>query len=74
MDTRLSSFLSAFARNLVCEAVDQLRYPCCFNEFVEDLQGHEDKLITTRNSVDDYVKHAKKQAMKNQAQATFHTA
>ena len=58
-------FASSISRDLVCGAVDELRYPCCFNNFVEDLQRKEDKLITTRNSVNERVKHAKKQAIKN---------
>ncbi|XP_057440927.1 uncharacterized protein LOC130732926 isoform X3 [Lotus japonicus] len=60
----LSCFASAFGKDLVCGAVDELCYPCCFNNFVEDLQHKENKLITTINSVDDRAKHAKKQAMK----------
>ncbi|XP_061364414.1 probable disease resistance protein At4g27220 [Gastrolobium bilobum] len=61
----LSCIASAIGRYLVCRAVDQLSYPCCFNNFVEELQKQEDKLTTTIDSVEDLVKHANKQAIKN---------
>ncbi|MED6148086.1 hypothetical protein PIB30_049942 [Stylosanthes scabra] len=60
-----TGFASSVARDLVCGAVDELSYPCCFNNFVDGLQQKEDKLIRTRNSVKNRVKHAKKQAIKN---------
>ncbi|MED6215963.1 hypothetical protein PIB30_003166 [Stylosanthes scabra] len=60
-----TGFASSVARDLVCGAVDELSYPCCFNNFVDGLQQKEDKLIRTRNSVKNRVKHSKKQAIKN---------
>ncbi|XP_057441928.1 uncharacterized protein LOC130733703 isoform X2 [Lotus japonicus] len=57
-------FASSISRDLVCGAVDQLRYPCCFNNFVEDLAKEEGNLITTRDSVQDRVARAKKQTRK----------
>ncbi|KAJ1415552.1 P-loop containing nucleoside triphosphate hydrolase [Sesbania bispinosa] len=60
----LFGFASSISRDLVCGAVDQLRYPCCFNNFVEDLAKEKANLVTTRDSVQDRVAHAKKQTRK----------
>ncbi|XP_057726457.1 putative disease resistance protein RGA3 isoform X1 [Arachis stenosperma] len=61
----ISGFASSISRDLVVGTTNQLRYPCCFNDFIEDLEQEEEKLITTRNSVEDRVKHARKQVIKN---------
>nr|KYP73533.1 Disease resistance protein At4g27190 family [Cajanus cajan] len=57
----LCGFASSVARDLVVGAIIQLRYPCCFNNFVKELAKEEDNLIATRHSVEDRIAHAKKQ-------------
>lgn len=44
-------------------AVNELRYPCCFNNLVKDLQIEKDKVVETRNSVQRRIEHAKKQTI-----------
>ncbi|XP_061361146.1 uncharacterized protein LOC133305048 isoform X2 [Gastrolobium bilobum] len=60
-----TSSVSDFGKDLLRRAVNEIRYPCCFNNFVEDLRKKEDNLISTRNSVEDRAKHVTKQAMKS---------
>ncbi|RDX63327.1 Disease resistance protein, partial [Mucuna pruriens] len=60
----LSGFASSIARDLVCGAANQLRYPCCFNNFVEELAKEEGNLIAARDSVQNRVTRAKKQTRK----------
>ncbi|KAE9615771.1 putative winged helix-turn-helix DNA-binding domain, leucine-rich repeat domain, L [Lupinus albus] len=60
----INGFASSITRDLVCGAVDELRYPCCFTIFVADLQEEEDKFVETRNSVQERVDHANKQTKK----------
>ncbi|XP_027329664.1 probable disease resistance protein At1g61300 [Abrus precatorius] len=57
-------FLSAISRDLVCLVVNQLRYPCCFNKFVAELEKEEGNLIATRNTVQNGVARAEKEARK----------
>ncbi|KAK7299863.1 hypothetical protein RJT34_10691 [Clitoria ternatea] len=59
-----TGFLSSISTELVKTIVKELRYPCCFNNFVEDLKKEEGNLIATRDSVQDRVKHAKEQTRK----------
>ncbi|XP_027368624.1 probable disease resistance protein At1g61180 [Abrus precatorius] len=61
----LWGFLSAISRDLVRGVVNQLRYPYCFNKFVDELEKEEGNLIATRNTVQDRVAHAQKQAKKS---------
>ncbi|XP_022633301.1 uncharacterized protein LOC106753628 isoform X2 [Vigna radiata var. radiata] len=60
----LFGFASSVSRDLVCGALNQLRYPCCFKNFVKRLQEEESNLIITRDSVQKFVTHGKKQARK----------
>jgi len=60
----VSGFASSVTRDLVCGAVKELRYPCCFNNLVEDLQNENDKFVETRNSVQERIDDAKKQTKK----------
>ncbi|XP_020224411.1 uncharacterized protein LOC109806427 [Cajanus cajan] len=60
----LYGFASSISKDLLCGAVNQLRYPCCFNNFVEQLAKEEGNLIATRDSVQNRVAHAKKQTRK----------
>ncbi|XP_045829778.1 uncharacterized protein LOC123921330 isoform X1 [Trifolium pratense] len=55
---------SAVSRDLVCGVIGQLRYPCCFNKFVQDLAKEEGNLAATRDGVQDRVTQAKKQTRK----------
>lgn len=57
----LNGFASSISRDLVHGVVNQLRYPCCFKNFVEDLAKEEGNLVATRDSVQDRVTRAKKQ-------------
>ncbi|XP_068462019.1 uncharacterized protein [Phaseolus vulgaris] len=57
-------FASSVSRDLVCGALNQLRYPCCFNNFVKKLEEEEGDLIVTRDSVQIFVTNAKKQTRK----------
>jgi len=57
-------FASSVSRDLVCGALNQLRYPCCFNNFVKKLEEEEGDLIVTRDSVQKFVTNAKKQTRK----------
>ncbi|XP_027368625.1 probable disease resistance protein At4g27220, partial [Abrus precatorius] len=61
----LLGFLSSISRDLACGVVNQLRYPCCFNKFVDELEKEEGNLIATRNTVQDRGAHAQKQARKS---------
>lgn len=60
----VSGFASSVTRDLVCGAVKELRYPCCFNNLVEDLQNENDRFVETRNSVQERIDDAKKQTKK----------
>ncbi|XP_027342696.1 probable disease resistance protein At4g27220 [Abrus precatorius] len=60
----LWGFLSSISRDLTCGVVNQLRYPCCFNKFVDELEKEGDNLIAIRNTVQDRKAHAQKQARK----------
>ena len=60
----LLGFASSVSRDLVCGALNQLRYPCCFNNFVKKLEQEEGDLIVTRDSVQKFVAHAKRQTRK----------
>jgi len=60
----LLGFASSVSRDLVCGALNQLRYPCCFNNFVKKLEEEEGNLIVTRDSVQKFVTNAKKQTRK----------
>ncbi|RDX84203.1 hypothetical protein CR513_34790, partial [Mucuna pruriens] len=53
-----------FLSDLVCRAVNQLRYSCCLNRFVEELAKEESSLTATRNGVEGRAAHAKKQTRK----------
>jgi len=57
----LLSFASSSARDLVIVALNQLRYPCCFDNFVKKLEQEERNLIVTRDSVQKFVVHTKRQ-------------
>jgi len=63
MDT-VFYLLASILKDLVCEAVNQLHYSFCFNNFVKELEKEEDKFIKTRKSVEDCVTHARKQTLK----------
>ncbi|XP_022633328.1 uncharacterized protein LOC106753593, partial [Vigna radiata var. radiata] len=60
----LYGFASSVSRDLVCRALNQLRYPCCFKNFVKKLEEEESHLIITKDSVQKFVTHNKKQARK----------
>ncbi|WVZ09161.1 hypothetical protein V8G54_013691 [Vigna mungo] len=60
----LLGFASSVSRDLVCGALNQLRYPCCFKNFVKGLEEEESNLIITKDSVQKFVTHNKKQARK----------
>ena len=60
----LVGFASSVARDLVCGALNQLRYPCCFNNFVKKLEQEKDDLIVTRDSVQKFVTQTKRQERK----------
>ncbi|XP_052724995.1 uncharacterized protein LOC108335483 isoform X3 [Vigna angularis] len=60
----LCGFASSVSRDLVCGALNQLRYPCCFKNFVKRLEEEESNLIITKDSVQKFVTHNKKQARK----------
>ncbi|XP_052725035.1 uncharacterized protein LOC128194188 isoform X2 [Vigna angularis] len=60
----LFGFASSVSRDLVCGALNQLRYPCCFKNFVKRLEEEESNLIITKDSVQKFVTHNKKQARK----------
>lgn len=57
----LYGFASSISRDLVCGAINQLRYPCCFNNLIEELEKEEGNLIVTRNDVQKFVAHANNQ-------------
>jgi len=60
----LLGVVTSVASDLVSGALNQLRYPCCFNNFVKQLEGEEGNLIATRDSVQTFVAHAKRQTRK----------
>ncbi|ESW25042.1 hypothetical protein PHAVU_003G002600 [Phaseolus vulgaris] len=60
----LLGFASSVSRDLVCGALNQLRYPCDFNNFVKKLEEEERDLIVTKDSVQKFVTNAKKQTRK----------
>ncbi|XP_068462050.1 probable disease resistance protein At1g61190 isoform X2 [Phaseolus vulgaris] len=60
----LLGFASSVSRDLVCGALNQLRYPCCFNNFIKKLEQEEGDLIVTRDSVQTFVAHAERQTRK----------
>ncbi|XP_022633937.1 uncharacterized protein LOC111241237 [Vigna radiata var. radiata] len=60
----LLGFASSVSRDLVCGALNQLRYPCGFKNFVKRLEEEESNLIITKDSVQKFVTHNKKQARK----------
>ncbi|XP_052725032.1 uncharacterized protein LOC108334994 isoform X2 [Vigna angularis] len=60
----LLGFASSVSRDLVCGALNQLRYPCCFKNFVKRLEEEESNLIITKDSVQKFVTDNKKQARK----------
>ncbi|KAK7299884.1 hypothetical protein RJT34_10712 [Clitoria ternatea] len=60
----VTGLLSSISTELVKTIVKELRYPCCFNNFLEDLKKEEGNLIATTDSVQDRVKHAKEQTRK----------
>ncbi|XP_052725030.1 uncharacterized protein LOC108334989 isoform X5 [Vigna angularis] len=60
----LFGFASSVSRDLVCGALNQLRYPCCSKNFVKRLEEEESNLIITKDSVQKFVTHNKKQARK----------
>nr|XP_007153055.1 hypothetical protein PHAVU_003G002800g [Phaseolus vulgaris]ESW25049.1 hypothetical protein PHAVU_003G002800g [Phaseolus vulgaris] len=60
----LLGFASSVSRDLVCGTLNQLRYPCCFNNFVKKLEEEEGDLIVTKDSVQKFVTNAKKQTRK----------
>ncbi|XP_052726035.1 probable disease resistance protein At4g27220 [Vigna angularis] len=53
-------FASSVSRDLVCGALNQLRYLRSFNNFVKKLEQEEGDLIVTRDDVQKYVEHAKR--------------
>ncbi|WVZ23460.1 hypothetical protein V8G54_002004 [Vigna mungo] len=57
-------FASSISRDLVCGALNQLRYPCCFKNFVKKLKEEENNLIITKDIVQKFVTHNKRQARK----------
>ncbi|QCD89320.1 probable disease resistance protein At1g61180 [Vigna unguiculata] len=57
-------FASSISRDLVCGAVNQLRYPCCFNDFVKKLEEDEGNLIITRDGVQKFIAYANTQTRK----------
>ena len=60
----LLGFASSVSRDLVCGALNQLRYPCDFNNFVKKLEEEERDLIVTKDNVQKFVTNAKKQTRK----------
>ena len=60
----LLGVVTSVASDLVSGALNQLRYPCCFNNFVKQLEEEEGNLIVTRDSVQKFVVHAKRQTRK----------
>ena len=60
----LFGFASSVSKDLVCGAFNQLRYPCCFNNFVKKLEEEEGNLIVTRDSVQKFVANAERQIRK----------
>jgi len=56
--------LADISKNLVCEALKQLRYPFCFNGFVKDLENEEGNFTVTRKCVEDRVTHAQRRTSK----------
>ncbi|KAK7299870.1 hypothetical protein RJT34_10698 [Clitoria ternatea] len=59
-----SGFLPSISTELVKTIVKELRYPCCFNNFLEDLKKEEGDLIATRDGVQRRVEDVKKQTRK----------
>ncbi|KAJ1381128.1 P-loop containing nucleoside triphosphate hydrolase [Sesbania bispinosa] len=60
----LINLVSSFSSGLVKVTTNELRYFCCFNNLVKDLEKEGDNLIATRDSVQDRVAQANKQARK----------
>ncbi|KAL5101684.1 hypothetical protein RYX36_006011 [Vicia faba] len=60
----LFGFASSLSRDLVCGLIGELSYPCCFNNFVQDVVKEEGNLTVTRDSVQERVTRAKKQTRK----------
>ncbi|XP_017426399.2 disease resistance protein SUMM2-like [Vigna angularis] len=56
----LVGFASSVSRDLVCGALNQLRYLRSFNNFVKKLEQGEDDLIVTRDDVQKSVEDAKR--------------
>ncbi|XP_052725041.1 disease resistance protein At4g27190-like [Vigna angularis] len=56
----LVGFASSVSRDLVCGALNQLRYLRSFNNSVKKLEQEEGDLIVTRDDVQKYVEHAKR--------------
>ncbi|XP_027342708.1 uncharacterized protein LOC113855315 [Abrus precatorius] len=55
---------SSISRDLVCGTINEIRYLCCFNNLVKELEKEEGNLIATRDSVRDRVEQAHKQTKK----------
>ncbi|KAL2316594.1 hypothetical protein Fmac_030470 [Flemingia macrophylla] len=64
MEGCLYGIASNISSDLVWGVINQLRYPCCFNNFVKELAKEEDNLVVTRKNVEDRITHAKKQTRK----------
>ncbi|XP_058743220.1 uncharacterized protein LOC131616021 isoform X2 [Vicia villosa] len=60
----LFGFASSLSRDLACGLLGELSYPCCFNNFVQDVSKEEGNLAVTRDSVQERVTRAKKQTRK----------
>ncbi|KAK7299888.1 hypothetical protein RJT34_10716 [Clitoria ternatea] len=60
----VTGLLSSISTELVKAIVKELRYPCCFNNFVDDLEKEKGNLIATIDSVQVRVRHAKEQTIK----------
>ncbi|KAL9298131.1 hypothetical protein ACSQ67_024027 [Phaseolus vulgaris] len=57
----LLGFASSVSRDIVGATLNQLRYPCCFNNFVKKLEQEECDLIVTRDNVQTFVANVEKQ-------------
>ncbi|ESW25046.1 hypothetical protein PHAVU_003G002700 [Phaseolus vulgaris] len=60
----LLGFASSVSRDLVCAALNQLRYPYYFNNFIKKLEEEEGVLIVTRDSVQKFIVNAERQMRK----------